>query len=877
MESLHRLGRRLRILVRRDVVERAMRAELEHHIACEIAEHVRRGLPPAEARRRALVDFGGVESIMEQGRDARGTRLVEDLLADVRYAARILRRSPALAAAGILTFALGIGAASAIFSVAYGVLFRPLPYARPDRLVVVWERNVPKNRDRNVVSIENVEAWQAKAKSFDALTVVTPTSFTLAGGASPERVIGAEISPDYFRTLGVAPALGRDFDSDDAHAGLAIILSDALWKRRFGGDPAVLGRSLTMSGRSYTVVGVMPAAFDPPRFGWLGEQQAWFPFVTTPQKRSWGRFLLVVGRLRSQVSVEQAGAEMAAIAAQMEKAWAANTGWSVTVAPLAGEITRQARPTLLVLLGAVVLLLAMAVTNVATLMLSSLRRRGMELAVRRAIGATDGRLFRQLFAQSALVAIAGTAVGLASAPMVVRLLVAGLPPGTPRSAAIHVDAPVLLVTIAVAAIATLLFGSVAALRGGSAAPLVPAVKPEGDARATARSGGVALVASEIALALALGVLAMLMVRTLAGLESVDLGFDSGGVSIARVALPGDRYGSPVSQIAFFDRLLEQVRAIPGVRTAGLISTRPFGGLGPATTVADTDDAAAGGSRDLVADVRFGDAGVFDALRVPLLAGALFDRADGPGGPIRAVVSADLARALWPGRSAVGRRVSLAMFDGITPEIVGVVGQVHLMDARTPAGPAVYLSASRFPDTVRDLVVRADGDPESIVPLLRSAVAAIDGSLPLYSLTTLPQLVETSLASDRFTMMLLSAFGIASLTLAGVGVFGVFAEDVSRRRREIGIRLALGARHSQVVAQILARALRRAAVGVAIGAALALGFARAMSAVLFGVTPTDTASFASVAAIVLAIALVATLIPAVQAVRRAPLSALREGG
>jgi len=319
-----------------------------------------------------------------------------------------------------------------------------------------------------------------------------------------------------------------------------------------------------------------------------------------------------------------------------------------------------------------------------------------------------------------------------------------------------------------------------------------------------------------------------------------------------------------------------VRAIPGVRTAGLISTRPFGGLGPATTIADPASPSAAGSSGIVADVRFADAGVFDALRVPLLAGSLFDRADITGGPIRAVISADLARSLWPEGSAVGRRLSVAMFNGITPEIVGVVGQVHLMDARTPPGPVVYLSASRFPDTVRDLVVRADAEPESIAPALRSAVTAIDASLPLYSVTTLPSLVETSLASDRFATLLLSAFGIAAMALAGVGVFSVFAEDVSRRRRELGIRLALGARRSQVVLQVAARAMRRAAAGVAIGAAAALVFARAMSALLFGVTPSDPVSFATVAAAVVAVALVATLIPAIQAIRRAPLSALREG-
>jgi predicted permease len=348
------------------------------------------------------------------------------------------------------------------------------------------------------------------------------------------------------------------------------------------------------------------------------------------------------------------------------------------------------------------------------------------------------------------------------------------------------------------------------------------------------------------------------------------------VAIARVALPGDRYASPASQVAFFERLLDGVRALPGVSAAGAVSTRPLGGMGPATTVADPLAPPAVSSASIIADVRYADAGVFDALRVPLLAGSLFDRADILGAPIRAVISADLARTLWPGERAVGRRLAVAMFDGITPEIVGVVSEVHLMDARTPARPVVYLPAGRFPDTVRDLIVRVDGAPESIVPSLRAVVSGIDAALPLYSVTTLPRLVDGSLASDRFTTFVLGAFGLAALLLAGIGVFGVFADDVARRRKEIGIRLALGAGGSRVITLILGRALRRATVGVAIGAAVALLFARAMEALLFGVTPSDPASFVIVSGVVLAIALVATLIPAALAVRRSPLSALREG-
>ncbi|HXT29248.1 MAG TPA: ADOP family duplicated permease [Vicinamibacterales bacterium] len=874
MEWLRRECRRLVLLVRRDGAERAMRDEFDYHLTCEIEEHLRRGLTPDEARRRAAIEFGNVEAMKELARDARGTRPAEDLLRDLRYAARVLRANPGYTIASVLTFALGIGAAAAIFSVVYGVLLRPLPYGAPDRLAAVWERNVLTSRDRNVVSIENFEAWRDRAHSFAAMAAVVPTSFTIAGD-TPERAVGAEITAGYFRMLGVAPALGRDFDPAEERHGLAIVLSDGLWRRRFGGDPGVVGRSLTISGQRYLVVAVMPPWFDPPRFGWLGEQQAWFPFVGTSQKHAWGRFLLVIGRLRDGVTLAQARAEMIAVAAGRERETPSNRNWSAVVFPLAEQISGEAGPALLALLAAVALLLGMAVTNVAMLTLSSMRRRDHEFAVRRAIGASEGRLFRQVLSQSLLVASMATAIGLLAAPAAVRLLRPILPPDLPRAADIRVDAPVLAVSILAAALAALVFGTVAARRGAQGGGGSPLLHTAGGTRASARASGMALVTAEVALALALAVLATLMIRSLAGLKALDLGFDPGGVAIARVALPGDAYPTPDTWVAFFDRFLDRARAVPGVSAAGVISTRPFGGQGPATSVSDPLSPAPPGSAPIVADVRYVDAAALDALRIPLLAGQAFDGRDRPGGPVRALISADLARLLWPG-GAVGHRLSVAMHDGITPEVIGVVGSVHLADARTPTGPVVYLADGRFPSSMRDVVVRADAAAASIVPALRSALAGIDATLPLYAVNTMPRVVDLSLASDRFTTVMLSAFGAVSLLLVAVGVFGVFAEDVSRRRKEIGIRLALGARMSTVVRLIVAGAMRRAAAGVAIGAAAALLFARAMAALLFGVAPFDLPSFAMATASVVAVALVATVIPTVQAIRRSPLSALREG-
>jgi putative ABC transport system permease protein len=345
--------------------------------------------------------------------------------------------------------------------------------------------------------------------------------------------------------------------------------------------------------------------------------------------------------------------------------------------------------------------------------------------------------------------------------------------------------------------------------------------------------------------------------------------------IARIALPGSGYSSPQSQLLFFDRLVERVRALPGVSSTGVISARPFGGLGPATTVRDAARGPVPHAQDPVADVRYADPGLFPALGIPLERGTLFDARDSADGPPRVLISASLARALWRDGDAVGRELRMQLYGGIVTTVAGVVGDIHLKDARTPPRPAAYLSASRFPDGMRDLVVRVNGPPEAIVPALRATVGSIDASVPLYAVTTLPQLVDTSLAGDRLTTLLLAGFALVALLLAGVGVFGVFAGDVTRRRKEIGIRLALGAPESGVISMLLVAAMRRALLGVAAGALLAVLLGRAMQSLLFGVGATDPISFVSVAAIVTSLALAATLVPTWQALRRSPLRSLRE--
>jgi predicted permease len=868
--------RRLRLLIRRDAVERAMDEELQHHIDCEAAERMARGASPDSARLGAIRDFGGIERFKEEARDARGVRPAEDLAADARYAARVLRRHPGFTAAAVLTFAVGVGVASAIFSVVYGVLLRPLPYAEPERLVVLWERNIPRNQDRNVVAVENFEAWRDRSRVFDGIAALVPRPVALrADDGTTERIRGAEVSVGYFHLLGIRPLLGRDFRPDDAASGAtAVILSHGFWTTRLGGDAAIIGRLLTMSGKPYTIVGVMPADFEPPQFGWLGSQELWFPFVATSENRAWGRFLLVVARMRPDVSLARVRADMRLLGDQLSTAIPADRGWAITVIPLAEQITGDARTALLVVLGAVCLLLLIAVTNVATLTLSFMRRRTQELATRRSLGATDRRLFSQLFTQSAMLGALGAGAGLLAAWPALRLIVALAPPELPRLDSIRVDTPVLLVMTSVAVVATILFGTVAALRGKSSLASLASAPRSGD-RASARTASAVLVIVEIAVALTLTVMATLTVRSFAGLRAVNLGFASQGVIATRVILSGSS-GSRDRLRGTFETVLEHLRALPDVQAAGLISTRPFGGLGVATEASDPLQAREAATRSTVADIRCTDAALFSTLRIPIVRGRVFDSKESITGPPRIVISESLARALWPGLDAVGRRLHLDLYNGIAGEVIGVVSDVHLMDPRTAPRPAAYLSSARFPDDARDIVVRVTGNPSLMVSALRRAISEAEPDATVYQPVALPQLVAASVAGDRFTTFLLSLFAAIALALSGIGVFGVISGEVALRRKELGIRMALGARTPNVLWMMLRQALARSAAGVACGGVVALALARSMRSLLFGVSPADPLSFSTVAIIVFGLASVATLIPAIHAIKSSPLVTLREG-
>jgi predicted permease len=847
--------------------------EMRHHIDCETAERIARGMGPEEARRSALRDFGGIERHKEDARDAFGTRPLDDAMRDLSYGARVLRKNPGFTAAVVCTFALGVGCSCAIFSLVSGILLRPLPYTNPSELVALWESNPARGVDQNVVSEKNFAAWRARSRSFSDMAALTPIPLTL-DGSPVVRIAGAQVSPAYFRLLGVHPSLGRDFSAaDEAHGGTNVVmLSDALWRSRFNADSQIVGRPISMDGESYTVIGVMPPTFEPPSYGWMTEHPLWVPFGANDGKHDWGRFLHVIARRKANVTIEQARAELAGIYEGLAREIDGDKGWSASVVPLDEQIVGDVRKPLIVVFAAVVLLLVMSVVNVANLMVAFTRRRRHETAVRRAIGATQFRLFRQQLAMSGVLGVIGGAVGLAVAVVATRVLLVLVPPDVPRLSGAHVDARVLAFGLAVAFLSAIVFGCASALRGFG--PQSKTFDLAAVNRATPRLNGSRLVATEVAIGLVLSILAALMIRSMIELRSVKLGFETTSVVAARVSLPSTKYKSNDERRAFFKELLLKVRAAPGVSSAGVATTRPFACCAPATVVSDATNPPAHPADAPTTDVRYVDDSYFATLRIPILSGTGFSKTESPDGPPRAVISRSLARALWPNENPIGHRVAINLFGTTKAEVIGVVGDVHLANPRTAPRPSAFLATARFPSSERDILVRGTGDVGSLVATLRQALAAVDPTVPLYRETGLETAVATTFARDRLTTILLSAFAVLALLLASVGVYGVLAADVSRRRREIGIRLALGARSSSVTSMVLRRALGPAVVGIGAGVVVALLLARSMSALVYGVGVNDPLSFVAVVAVLLAVAVLAAAIPALRATRVSPLEAIR---
>jgi len=863
---------RLRALLFRARAERELDDELRFHLQMETEANQRRGMSAAEAHRRALVSFGGVERFKDEVRDARGFGALEDAAADARH---VLRRAPGFILLTTLTVALGIGATTTVFTLVSALLLRPLPYDGADRIVLVTEAKKESAQSSGSTSYVAYDDWRRAARSFEALAVVDDWAPALTGAGEPERLKGALVTAGVFDVFRVTPHIGRRITPADNVEGSERIalISHALWRRRFGADPAVLGRTLTLNGFPRTVVGVLPPDFRGPA---ELDAEIWGNEYRDTSDARDSRYLRVFGRLRPAVPLAGARAEMRAIAARDEAADPrANAGYTVVVTPLREELVGSARTPLLLLLGAAGLVLLIACANLSALFLARAVARAREMALRAALGAGRGRLFRQLLTESFVLAACGAAAGLALAAGATRLLVAAGPPVL-RAAPVPVDSRVLAFTALLTALTALLVGIAPALRA-SRPDLVGAFKDGGRGGSASGAAGRArrtLVVTQLALALTLLAGAGLLLKSLARLHQVDPGIEPAGLLTAAVVLPSARY-SDDRLTPFYERLLERARAIPGVAGVAASSIVPFGTNFDRIGVevegrpsASSDDLAEGDRYIVTPDF-------FAVMGVPLRRGRLPTARDRYDAPLVAVVDEQFARRVFPGEDAVGKRMLLPGRDSLAT-IVGVVGHVkhYGLDATSPG--QVYMPAAQYPWRWMVLVVRAAGarSPSALVTPLRDVVRSLDAALLLDDVATMEQLMADRTAVRRFVMALLAGFAGVAALMAAVGLYGVMAYAVTARRAEIGIRLALGAEPRRVLRMVVGQGLSLAAAGVALGLLAAAASMRLLRGFLFGVSATDPAVYALVAICLVLVAVAASWIPARRAARIDPLESLR---
>ncbi len=808
---------------------------------------------------------------------------MDTLLQDLRFAARQLIKRPLFAIVAILTLALGIGANTAIFSIVHSVLLRSLPFADPERMVIVYEQW--RGQDANV-SVGNYADWVAQNQVFEQLAAVNGTSFNLTGTGEPERLYGARVTANYFKVGELAPALGRYFlpEEDQRGRDRVVILSHSLWLHRFGGDPGIVGRDIVLDGQKYTVIGVAPQQYTLAS----SDEALWVPLSFTPEQLAQHdeHYLLVLGKLKRNVTRAMAQAEMTPIMAAISRQYPNQTPErSVRVADFREELVGNYRTQLLVLAGAVAFVLLIACGNIANLLLARATARQKEIALRTALGAHSGRIVRQLLTESLLLAIAGGIAGTAVGYVGLRLLVHATPVGVPRLDQAGLSAPVLLFTLALTLASGIVFG------------MVPMVRTRRtDLQSTLREGGQSssmgssrdrlrstLVVAEVAVALVLLAAAGLFIRSMQLLQNVQPGFDPGNVLSARIALPESGYVEPLAVQRAFERILEEVSAIPGARTAALISRPPLAGSAGSNGL--TIEGRSRDIRDLInGEFHLVSPGYFQAMRIAVKNGRAFTPQDDANASRVMIINEALARRAWPGENPIGKRI--ACCDGAPEnpnwkEVVGVVGDVHSSGLGEQVAPEFYLPVAQAPIRSWDwiqrsmsVVIRTASDPAGLTRGVRQAVWNVDPATPVFDIQTLDQLLVRSTASTRFNMMLLSLLGIVGLLLAAVGVYGVIAYSVSQRTREIGVRMALGAAPERVATLVLRQGATLAALGIGLGIALAMFMTRALSGLLFGVTSSDPSTYLVVGLLLGIVALLASYLPARRAARVDPIIALR---
>jgi putative ABC transport system permease protein len=864
----------LRGLLRRTRFEREMSEELRFHVEAYTEDLVRAGVPWRDAQRRARVAFGGLEGLKDELRQARGLRLIDEFRQDTRYAVRQLRRGRGLAVVAVL--AVGVGVNLAVFSVIHATLLRPLPHPDPDRLVAISSFHLELGREHQTSPLDFFD-FEQRSTSFARLAAYYPPGFTLTGSGQAERVAGGRASSGIFDVFGVRPALGRGFLREEDKAGARVaVIGHGVWSRRYQQDPNVIGKAILLSGAPYTIIGVLPEGFHSPAL-WPRMPEVWVPLGVDPNVgRRDARMLRVIGRLRPDVSIDGARAELDVIAKALAAAYPdTNAGTGVTIVSLLEQLTRDARPSLFMLAAAVAALLLVACGNAAGLLIGGTLVRQQEFATRLALGAGRGRIVRQIVAENVVIGLLAAVSGfwlalLASDALIAAAAAAGLP----RAADIRIGVP----TLVIGAVLSLACTSACALAAGveTTRGLVSLRIRRGAGVSTPvrQRSRALLIGLQAALSLALLAGAGLLVRSFHTLQSTDPGFDTRDVLTTRLSPPAARYPAGAVLSAFYDRAVEQVKALPGVKTAAVVDWLPLSGHGASVPF---KVAGAGSGATAMAELRAVSHDYFQTLRVPLVGGREFDRRDAAGTPRVVVINSALARAHFGTANPVGRHLTLDRGEPIDVEIVGLTNDVRELSLRIPPGPGIYVPKTQLPwirHETRELVIRASHDAAQLVPAIETVVRALEPDMPRAPVQRMEALIAGSLARPQAYAWAVSAFALTAVVLAAFGIYGTVASAVAQCRREIGVRLALGATR----ADVLARAARYGAVptlsGLLAGVPLALVAGQLLRQQLVGVGPADWLTLVLVATFMATVAMAAALVPAIRATRIDPVETLR---
>jgi putative ABC transport system permease protein len=875
---------RCRALILGRSLDRDFGNELRSHLAMLTEEYIRRGLPAGEARRRAALRLGGIAQLEERRRDTRSISVVETTLQDIRYALRGLRRHPAFTAVAVLTLAIGIGAGTSVFSVVGAVLLRPLPFRNPAELVRVFETNPLRHWTRNIAAPANYADWKARNQTFTDIAAYEQfnerdsgaNDVFLTGFGEPQGLKALGVTGNLFSVLGVAPHMGRVFTSEETFEGKSrvAILSYGLWQSAFGGDPAIVGKAIALSGRAHDVVGVMPKSFVFPG----RDVQLWIPVGYTPDLFSTSRrphWLGVVARLRPGVSIERARQDMNGIARQLEQQYPdTNAQMGVRLEPLHDSLASEPRTALLMLSGAVALLFLIVCANIANLQLGRSASRSRELTVRRALGAGRARLLRQLLTESLVLSVIGGALGLMLAFLSQTVLGRFAASALPLFAEVRVDRAAMLFAVSLSLAAPIVFGVVPAVASSRKKNINLTERTEFGSRESRwwRNG---LVAAEVALSIVLVVGAVLLVRSLSRLDAIDPGFDQQHAVAFTVTLPGVRYPGPAPRLRAIADIEKRLAAQPGVQAVGATSTlalRGFTWTGDATVEGR-------GAGDYERELRHSSVSstYFTTMGVRLVGGRLFGDADSIDRPPVTIVNEALAARYFRNENPVGRRIKFGRPQDDSPwvTIVGVVRDARQDALEKGAEPEAYAPITQRVSNPLTFVVRSTMDRESVIASARRQVQAVDKDLALTQVVTLEEVVDASVAGQRFRTTLLAAFAGVALFLAALGIYGVLAYFVSQRSRELGIRLALGARPESLFRMVVGQGMRPVALGAAVGLVGAVALTTLLQSLLFGISAMDPTTYAVATATLVAIALAACAIPARRATRVDPMVALRD--